>query len=716
MKKNLLSFGFMKLMLFCFLITFSAKSFAQIGTGWGTAVSLDQQVQLENYSNPSGDNTDFTWPRTSAYIDAQGNPETSDNSDVTSKYNYNSSTGVSTFTLKKYPGNRSELRVFDVNSSTRNYTSGTRQFEGYITVGDKMFDNAIFQLFGGEDNATMLQIRSNSYDMDAADSKFRIFYDPNCFNVEGNRDLEFNVVNRKIKLNVIHIQQTSSTPGKVYILIDDELKFSFSEEITTANYFKYGIYGRENDPETNGITNAAVVWEDVRIWKGGTFDPNASSTPPAAPSNLTATAVSSSQINLSWTDNSNNETKFYVQQSNDGGTTWFGIGNPAANATSLSVTALNANTSYSFRVRSEIDASRKSAYSNTATATTTGAVPNAPSNLTATAASASSITLSWQDNSSNETKFYVQRSSDNGATWVGLGNPAANATSFTATGLSANTPYWFRVRSEIDANSKSPYSNTATATTQIAYYRFRLKANTNLALQSNDATITTSENVNVGTYSSSSQTQQFQIVPTDNGFVRIIPRLESSFALSSLDGAANDGDNAELDPYASYNRQQWKLVPIAGSDAHKVELRLASAYALDCADVTPVNGSNVQIWIYNTANTNLRQQWVIEPANGGAAIMAAKESSRLNLLQVEESQAQHLSLALKNQEVVFSIPQDGFTTVKVYNINGQLLNSLVGKSLTKGEHKINFDSSKLKGLYLIRLTSGNHVKTIKVLF
>ena len=41
------------------------------------------------------------------------------------------------------------------------------------------------------------------------------------------------------------------------------------------------------------------------------------SVPPVAPSNLTATAASRSQINLSWKDNSNNEQGFKIERSTD---------------------------------------------------------------------------------------------------------------------------------------------------------------------------------------------------------------------------------------------------------------------------------------------------------------------------------------------------------------------------------------------------------------
>jgi hypothetical protein len=103
-------------------------------------------------------------------------------------------------------------------------------------------------------------------------------------------------------------------------------------------------------------------------------DGNLTSAPPppapAAPSNLTATAASSSQINLGWTDNANNETGFKVERCQGAGCTSFAqIGTAAADATSYSDTGLSANTSYTYRVRAT-NAGGDSAYSNQASATT----------------------------------------------------------------------------------------------------------------------------------------------------------------------------------------------------------------------------------------------------------------------------------------------------------------------------------------------------------
>ena len=89
---------------------------------------------------------------------------------------------------------------------------------------------------------------------------------------------------------------------------------------------------------------------------------------PATPTNLVATAVSSSQINLSWTDNSNNETGFKVERSPNG-TSFSQIALRGANVTTFSNTGLAASTTYYYRVRA-YNGSGNSAYSNIATATT----------------------------------------------------------------------------------------------------------------------------------------------------------------------------------------------------------------------------------------------------------------------------------------------------------------------------------------------------------
>jgi hypothetical protein len=90
---------------------------------------------------------------------------------------------------------------------------------------------------------------------------------------------------------------------------------------------------------------------------------------PSAPSAMTASAVSSSQINLTWADNSSNETGFRIERSTGTSTTYAEITTVGAGVTSYSNTGLAASTQYNYRVRS-YNSAGNSAYTAVASATT----------------------------------------------------------------------------------------------------------------------------------------------------------------------------------------------------------------------------------------------------------------------------------------------------------------------------------------------------------
>jgi hypothetical protein len=93
---------------------------------------------------------------------------------------------------------------------------------------------------------------------------------------------------------------------------------------------------------------------------------------PNAPSSLAATAASSSQINLTWADNSTNETGFKLERKTGSGGVYSQIATPLVNATSHPDTGLAASTTYFYRIRATNSAG-DSAYSNEASATTSTA-------------------------------------------------------------------------------------------------------------------------------------------------------------------------------------------------------------------------------------------------------------------------------------------------------------------------------------------------------
>ncbi|PYJ03506.1 MAG: hypothetical protein DME25_12050, partial [Verrucomicrobia bacterium] len=123
------------------------------------------------------------------------------------------------------------------------------------------------------------------------------------------------------------------------------------------------------------IANAVVLPGDIVRYD---FTLNA---PSLAPSGLTATPISSSQINLAWTNNAGNATGNIVSRSTTSGGPYTDIASVAGSATTYSNTGLAANTTYSYVVRAT-NSFGPSPYSNEASATTAPAVPTPPSIIT----------------------------------------------------------------------------------------------------------------------------------------------------------------------------------------------------------------------------------------------------------------------------------------------------------------------------------------------
>jgi hypothetical protein len=90
---------------------------------------------------------------------------------------------------------------------------------------------------------------------------------------------------------------------------------------------------------------------------------------PAAPSNLKASTFSGNQIDLTWTDNANNERGFIIQYSDDDWSTYEEVTSSWANLRSYSVTGLDGSTMYQFRMAA-YNSKGNSEYSNIASDST----------------------------------------------------------------------------------------------------------------------------------------------------------------------------------------------------------------------------------------------------------------------------------------------------------------------------------------------------------
>ncbi len=245
-----------------------------------------------------------------------------------------------------------------------------------------------------------------------------------------------------------------STNGTTFVKIAD----------VAANVTTYGNTGLAQD--TKYYYRVRAVNSIGASGYTNTADATTLSRAPIAPTGLAATAASTSQINLTWKDNSTNETEFQIERSTNG-TTFAKIATVNENVTTYANTGLTQDTKYYYRVRAvevNIDIGTfTSAYSNTADATTLSFTPNAPTGLVAATVSVSQINLSWKDNATNESGFEIERST-NGTTFTKIGDAGPNTTAFPNTGLSGNTKYYYRIRA-VNKDYPSAYSNTADATT-----------------------------------------------------------------------------------------------------------------------------------------------------------------------------------------------------------------------------------------------------------
>jgi hypothetical protein len=182
---------------------------------------------------------------------------------------------------------------------------------------------------------------------------------------------------------------------------------------------------------------------------------------PAAPTDLTATAIASDQVHLTWSDNANNETAYVLEHSVDG-LLWPTIAVLPTDSTSYTDYGLIAATAYLYRVRA-LNGLTPSADSNLASTATPAPAPDAPSGLTAIAVGSHQINLSWNDNSAAETGYAVE-SSLNGTSWTTIAQLPSGSASYASIGLQAATAYYFRVRA-LNGAVSSGASNVAVALT-----------------------------------------------------------------------------------------------------------------------------------------------------------------------------------------------------------------------------------------------------------
>ncbi|MFM7308398.1 MAG: fibronectin type III domain-containing protein, partial [Actinomycetota bacterium] len=184
---------------------------------------------------------------------------------------------------------------------------------------------------------------------------------------------------------------------------------------------------------TNGITHTFRVSATNAVGTGAVSS-SVTAVPwqvnvPSAPRDLTITAVMATSISLEWRiptiDGGGFITGYVVEQSGDGGTTWFtslvtGTGGRAGGIWFTTVYDLVSGRDYRFRVRATNSAGNSEP--STATAARAPGVPSEPEDVRAVSAGPRRISLRWErptsDGGVSLRGYTIDYSTDNGSSWT----------------------------------------------------------------------------------------------------------------------------------------------------------------------------------------------------------------------------------------------------------------------------------------------------------
>jgi subtilisin family serine protease len=268
----------------------------------------------------------------------------------------------------------------------------------------------------------------------------------------------------------INLVWTDNSANETGFILERATNNTFTAGLVTTN-----LAANVNSIPITGLNPATTYFFRVRATNlvGPSAFSNVSSattdtptTTLGAPTNLAGLAQPNNQISLNWEDNSATETRFVIQRSRQSNFASITPITVDPNSTSFWDWGLERGTTYFYRVRAET-ATTQSAWSNTASITTLGTAPTpggAPTNVVAEAQLGNQVSLSWEDNASDETGFSIERSLTSTFTAVTLRIADANTSGFWDWNLSQGTTYFYRIRA-ITPTGFSPYSNTATVTT-----------------------------------------------------------------------------------------------------------------------------------------------------------------------------------------------------------------------------------------------------------
>jgi hypothetical protein len=179
---------------------------------------------------------------------------------------------------------------------------------------------------------------------------------------------------------------------------------------------------------------------------------------PISPANLTLVEKTAEAVKIKWQDNSSNETGFVIERDEEQSNVFIEVGEVGTDISTFTDQGLSQSTDYTYRVKA-INETFSSSYTNTVSLKTERSNQSSPTELQLTDRTASSITLLWEDNTTSESGFSLERvGPDDNKQFVQIAIIPANQTAYTDRNLIAATQYSYRVAAIVN-NVNSQYSN-----------------------------------------------------------------------------------------------------------------------------------------------------------------------------------------------------------------------------------------------------------------
>ena len=402
--------------------------------------------------------------------------------------------------------------------------------------------------------------------------------------------------------------------------------------------------------------------------------------------------------------------------------------------------------------------------------------PKKPVALPASSVNATSFVASWDSTGTNAKSFCLEAATDSLFVNHITGYDSLrvnNATTYPVTGLSANTPYYYRVKS-YNAGLKSGYSNTMAVVTSPATSSVTVITITPVSLTLTWTPVKTA-------------VMYFLDIATDNTFESVKPKTsDNNASINKISKDAESGSGSNN----SCSSLVYSGIPVGGVTSYTIpnlnagttyyyRVKAANqagtiintsapqsattasqstgtgAYAISSPSVKTsweagtykyiewkrsggvvygtiqieysIDGGTTWSKVNKTPIAGLmRYSWLVPSVN--STNCKVRISNYVTKKVFDETDSPFTiytgNIAAKNYpnpfnpstKIQFSIEKSGFVTLKIYNSIGQQVAQIVNGEIEAGLHEYEFNASSLtSGVYFYNLKYGNHSETHKML-